>query len=148
VLGLELTRRGETSEHLTDLGCARLVRDGLIIALLALCPIRLRNLAELGVGRQLRLIGDTWWIILEPNETKTGHPDERPVPKIVAEAIGRWLGYWRSVFRIRTRITEPGATIAAGDNGGVFVDKRHKLNLCGPQRLCHNLSSSSGHGPR
>ena len=33
VLGLELIRRGETSKHLTDLGRARLVRDGLMIAL-------------------------------------------------------------------------------------------------------------------
>ena len=53
-LGLELIRRGETSKHLTDLARARLVRDGLMIALLALCPIRLSNLAELRVGRQLR----------------------------------------------------------------------------------------------
>jgi hypothetical protein len=56
-LGLDLIRRGETSEHLTLLARARLVRDGLMIALLALCPIRLRNLTELRTGRQLRLIG-------------------------------------------------------------------------------------------
>jgi integrase len=98
LLGLELIRRGETSDHLTDLGRARLVRDGVMIALLALCPIRLRNLAELCLGRQLRRVGETWWIILEANETKTGHPDERPVPGIVAEAIEQWLRYWRSVF--------------------------------------------------
>jgi len=97
-LGLELIRRGETNKHLTDLGRARLVRDGLMIALLALCPIRLRNLAELNVGRQLRRVGDVWWIILAADETKTGRPDERPVPGIVAEAIERWLGHWRSVF--------------------------------------------------
>ena len=30
------------------------------------------------------------------------------------------------VYRIRTRITEQGATIEAGDTG-VYVDKRHKL---------------------
>jgi integrase len=97
-LGLVLIRRGETSKHLTDLGRARLVRDGLMIALLALCPIRLRNLAELCVGRQLRRVGDIWWIILEAEETKTGRPDERPVPGIIAEAIERWSGCWRSVF--------------------------------------------------
>jgi integrase len=97
-LGLELIRRGETSDHLTALGRARLVRDGLMIALLALCPIRLRNLAELGLGRQLRRIGDTWWIILAADETKTGRPDERPIPEIVGKAIERWLGHWRSVF--------------------------------------------------
>ena len=97
-LGLELIRRGETNIYLTELARARLVRDGLMIALLALCPIRLRNLAELCVGRQLRQVGDAWWIILEADETKTGRPDERPVPRIIAEAIERWLGHWRSVF--------------------------------------------------
>jgi integrase len=97
-LGLELIKRGETGKHLTDLGSARLVRDGLMIALLALCPIRLRNLAELGLGRQLRRVGDTWWIILAADETKTGRPDERPAPQVVAEAIEQWLGHWRSVF--------------------------------------------------
>jgi integrase len=98
LLGLELISRGETSKQLTDLGRARLVRDGLMIALLALCPIRLRNLAELSVGRQLRRIGETWWIVLAADETKTGRPDERPVPEIVAEAIDRWLAHWCSVF--------------------------------------------------
>jgi integrase len=97
-LGLELISRGEASKHLTELGRARLVRDGLMIALLALCPIRLRNLAELCVERQLRRIAETWWIMLAADETKTGRPDERPVPAIVAEAIERWLGHWRPVF--------------------------------------------------
>jgi len=98
-LGLELIRRGETSTHLTELARARLVRDGLMIALLSLCPIRLRNLAELHVGRQLRRIGDTWWIILEAAETKTGRPDERPVPEILTSHIDRWLKHWRTLFR-------------------------------------------------
>ena len=98
-LGLELIRRGETSNHLTDLARARLVRDGLMIALLALCPIRLRNLAELRIGQQLRRIGEIWWIILEAAETKTGHPDERPVPEILSAHIDRWLGHWRTLFR-------------------------------------------------
>jgi integrase len=97
-LGLDLIRRGEASEHLTLLARARLVRDGLMISLLALCLIRLSNLSELRVGRQLRLIGDTWWITLEGAETKAGRPDERPVSAILAEAIHRWLGQWRPLF--------------------------------------------------
>jgi len=97
-LGLELISRGEASNHLTDLTRARLVRDGLMIALLSLCPIRLRNLAELRVGHQLRRIGDAWWIILKAAETKTGRPDERPVPGIVAAHIDGWLKHWRPLF--------------------------------------------------
>ena len=98
-LGLQLIRRGETSIHLIELARARLMRDGLMIALLALCPIRLRNLAELCIGRQIRRIGETWWIILEAAETKTGRPDERPVPEILTGPIDRWLEHCRRLFR-------------------------------------------------
>ena len=97
-LGLELIDRGETSDHLTELARARLVRDGLMIALLSLCPIRLGNFAGLRIGRQICRIGDTWWIILEANETKSGRPDERPVPEILTEHIDRWLERWRPFF--------------------------------------------------
>ena len=97
-LGLELIARGETRSYLTDLARARLVRDGLMIALLSLCPIRLGNLAGLRIGRQIRQIGDTWWIILESAETKSGRPDERPVPEILTEHIDRWLKRWRPLF--------------------------------------------------
>ncbi len=98
-LGLELIKRGEIGSRLTDLTRARLVRDGLMIALLSLCPIRLGNLAGLRVGRHLRKIGETWWIILAAAETKAGRPDERPVPEILTGPIDRWLEQWRVLFR-------------------------------------------------
>jgi integrase len=97
-LGLELIDRGETSVHLTALARARLVRDGLMIALLSLCPIRLRNFAGLRIGRQICRIGDTWWIVLDAVETKSGRPDERPVPEILTVHIDRWLERWRPLF--------------------------------------------------
>jgi hypothetical protein len=57
---------------------ALLARNGLMIALLALCPIRLRNFAALELGHSFVCIEDTWWIVL--SDTKPGRPDERPVP--------------------------------------------------------------------
>jgi type I restriction enzyme R subunit len=42
------------------------------------------------------------------------------------EAVTDGVNVDFDVYRIRTRITEQGATIAAGDSG-VYVDKRHKL---------------------
>jgi integrase/recombinase XerD len=114
-LGLELVNRGEASAHFTDLARARLVRDGLMIALLSLCPIRLRNLAELSVGRQIRQIGDTWWILLEAAETKTGRPDERPVPAILTAHIDRWLEHWQRLFR------DPGDAFWASIKGGALA---------------------------
>jgi integrase len=111
-LGLELIRRGETSGHLTDLARARLVRDGLMIALLALCPIRLRNFAELCIGRQIRRIGETWWIILDAAETKSGRPDERPVPEILTAHIDHWLECWHPLY------LEPGDAFWSSTKGG------------------------------
>ena len=120
-LGLELIRRGETNNHLTDLARARLVRDGLMIALLALCPIRLRNFAELGIGRQIRRIGETWWIILEAAETKSGRPDERPVPEMLTAHIDHWLERWRPLF------LNPGDAFWPSTKGGslayTYVEK-------------------------
>ena len=43
-----------------------------------------------------------------------------------AEAVADGVNVDFDVYRIRTRITERGATIEAGDTG-VYVDKRHKL---------------------
>jgi len=43
-----------------------------------------------------------------------------------SEAVTDGVNVDFDVYRIRTRITEQGATIAAGDTG-VYVDKRHKL---------------------
>ena len=111
-LGLKLISRGETSTQLTDLARARLVRDGLMIALLACCPIRLRNLATLRVGQQLRRIGDTWWIILSEAETKSGRPDERPIPEILIPHVDRWLDNWRLRFH------SPADALWASTKGG------------------------------
>jgi integrase len=111
-LGLELIGRGEASGHVTDLTRARLVRDGLMIALLALCPIRLRNFADLCIGRQMRRIGETWWIILEAAETKSGRPDERPVPEILTAHIDHWLERWHPLF------LEPGDAFWPSTKGG------------------------------
>jgi integrase len=97
-LGVQLIERGNTSSHLSNLACARLVRDGLLIALLSICPIRLGNLANLRLGHQLRRIRGTWWIILEAGETKSGRPDERPIPEILTSHIDDWIEHWRKLF--------------------------------------------------
>jgi len=114
-LGLQLIHRGNTGNHLTNPACARLVRDGLMIALLSICPIRLGNLATLRIGRQLRRVGDTWWIILEPGETKSGRPDERAIPEILTSHTDDWIERWRKLF------LEPGDTVWPSTKGGALA---------------------------
>jgi integrase len=98
-VGLDLVARGENSVELTRHRRSRLIRDGLMILLLSFVPIRLGNLHSLRIGRQLRRIDGTWWILLEGNETKSGRPDERPLPDVLTLIIDRWVEVWRKTFR-------------------------------------------------
>jgi len=110
--GLGLMRRAECSTNLTDLRRARLFRDGLMIALLTVCPIRLGNFARLQIGQQIRRERDAWWIVLESSETKSRRPDERPIPDELTGNIDRWVDHWRSFF------LEPGSAFWASTKGG------------------------------
>jgi type I restriction enzyme R subunit len=57
-----------------------------------------------------------------------------------AEAVSDGVNVDFDVYRIRTRITEQGATIAAGDTG-VYVDKRHKLTRAERLELLTSLTA-------
>lgn len=110
--GLQLMKRARCSANRTDLQRARQYRNGLLVALLAVCPIRLKNLASLTVGQQLRKIGDAWWVMLSSLETKTGRPDERPLSKLLGSFIEEWLEIWRPLF------LDPGKAMWASTKGG------------------------------
>src|SRR5262249_27983453 len=86
VLASRLVEAGMTlvveAERFTrsDLARARGVRNGLMVALLALCPIRLNNFAGLEIGHTFKEVGGSWWIALSGHLTKSRRPDERRVP--------------------------------------------------------------------
>jgi integrase len=59
---------------------------------------RLKNFVGLTLGSSFTRIGDRWWIVLGRDETKSGAPDERPVPRHLNEAIATYLTYARPVL--------------------------------------------------
>ena len=77
---------------------ARGVRNGLMIALLAVCPIRLKNFAALEIGQTFREVNGRWWIALPGSSTKSGRLDERPVPEFLNSAIEEYLSRYRPVL--------------------------------------------------
>jgi integrase len=81
-----------------DLAHARGIRNGIMIALLALCPIRLKNFATLEIGQTFKDIQGRWWITLPRNVTKTGRLDERPVPAWLNRYINMYLNQSRPVL--------------------------------------------------
>jgi integrase len=81
-----------------DLTRARGVRNGLMIALLALCPVRLTNYAPLEIGTTFKQVQGRWWITLPRNSTKSRRADERPVPAILDHCINAYLNESRPIL--------------------------------------------------
>jgi site-specific recombinase XerD len=77
---------------------ARMFRNGLMVALLAYCPIRLKNFASLEIGRSFVKEDDTWWIVLKAAETKEKREDERPAPDDLTDSIERYLEIYRPIL--------------------------------------------------
>jgi integrase len=95
--GLTVVAEAQTFTK-NDLARGRAIRNGLMIALLALCPIRLKNFATLEIGRSFKEIHGSWWIVLPSISTKTSRPDERRVPKWLNPAIALYLNESRPVL--------------------------------------------------
>ena len=67
------------------------IRNGLLIALLAVCPIRIKNYAALEIGVTFKEERGSWWIALPYGSTKTDTADQRPVPDYLQEAVELYL---------------------------------------------------------
>jgi integrase/recombinase XerD len=92
-LGVDLMKRADSEST----GRRRFMayRDGLLIALLAARPLRLRNLAALALGRNIVRRGGAWWIEIDAAETKTREPIEVPWPEALATHLEHYLSEFR-----------------------------------------------------
>jgi len=71
-------------------------RDGLIISLLAIVPLRRRALAALTIGHQLVKNGNRWELDIPSEDTKTRHPLEYALPQAISARINQFLERFRS----------------------------------------------------
>nr|WP_245218966.1 site-specific integrase [Rubellimicrobium aerolatum] len=74
-------------------------RDTFIVALLLACPIRLRNLTMMELGRHLVQQGDEWHLRFEPHETKTGQPIHLILPAALDPYLEAYLSRIRPAYR-------------------------------------------------
>jgi integrase/recombinase XerD len=105
-LGMRLMAEAETATT-PRLG-ALAFRDGLLIAFLALCPLRLKNAAALALERHVVRQAAAWWIAIPAAETKTEAPIEQPWPECLLAALEDYLARWRPLLaRMTHRWTRP-----------------------------------------
>jgi integrase len=88
--GLTLIAEAQEFTH-GGVARARAIRNGLMIALLAVCPIRLKNFAAMEIGNSFKEIDKRWWIALPSASTKSRRPDERCIPEWLNGAIEVYL---------------------------------------------------------
>ncbi len=106
--GITLIAEAENAKKRPQLTKARMVRDGLMIALLAHYPIRLKNYAALSIGRSLVKIDKVWWIILTAAETKEKKADERPIEGYLGDLIDNYIKTHRPIL---ARGKDPGSAL-------------------------------------
>lgn len=77
------------------------LRDGTMIAMLALMPMRRRAFAGLRIGTSLYVTADTMTVALPGDLTKSGQPWEADVPQIVEPLLRRYVNEARPFFMER-----------------------------------------------
>lgn len=86
----------------TTLAAAKCCRDGTMVALLALMPLRRRAFAGLRLGRSLLIQPGEIVVALDEDLTKTGVSWEAPVPDPVLPALRRYLDEMRPWLMARS----------------------------------------------
>jgi integrase/recombinase XerD len=81
-------------------------RDGLIISILAVIPLRRGTLAALRTGRHLIKVGDHWELDIPAEDTKTRRPLDYSISEELSARIDQYLGRFRG--RIRGSDKHPG----------------------------------------
>jgi integrase len=74
------------------------VRNGLLVALLALHPVRVKNFAALTIGDTFINVDGRWWLHIPSHDTKSHRLDERQVPEFITDATNRYIETHRPVL--------------------------------------------------
>ena len=124
--GLGLIHAAEHAPNLTKRARACRFRNGLMVALLGLCPIRRKNFAALEIGRSFVKVRGIWWIVLSASETKEKRADERPVSDLLTDVIDRYLDQHRPVL---ARSDNPPPALWLSANDGAPITDKEVANL-------------------
>lgn len=82
----------------TPLKAAICRRDGLMVAMLAVMPMRIRAFGSLAIGTSLFVTAEEILVSLSDEMTKTAVPWEAPIPEPVAPVMRRYLEHDRPLF--------------------------------------------------
>jgi integrase/recombinase XerD len=97
-LGLDLIAESDLETDQVRMADALRYRDGLMIALIGLIPLRHKNFAAIEIGRDLVKDGEIWSIIIAPEETKTNVAIDFEIPEELQPHLTTYIS------RVRLRL--------------------------------------------
>ena len=121
--------RLEADAATTPLMRARRQRNGAMVALLAMMPIRRRALAGLRIGRSFLVGAETLTIALPGDLTKTGLPWEADVPEPVAGLLRQYMTETRPF--LLDRGGQRHDILWVGDDGRPFDENHLGMKIAG-----------------
>ena len=122
-LGFDLMARAQGGGKI-NADAATLYRDGLMIAVLALCPIRRANFAALQLDRSIVRLGSGWSVAIPAAEGKSGRAYHACLPGLLTEPLDRFIGVYRPRFPGLGDLVWPswrGGGISASRVGQIFA---------------------------
>ena len=111
------------------------------IALLAGRPVRLRNLAQIEVGRHLQKMGDAYWLFFDAQDIKNRRSLEFPLPKQLTQPMQHYMNNVRPELREQHGRwkTDVDRFLWVGEGGSEL--KAHRIGA----RICRRTEGRFGH---
>ena len=121
-LGVEMMTLANVLYGTRAHAAALLHRNGLMIAFLAYCPVRVANLAAIMIGKNLVKRGNSWWVIFTAEETKQKRPLEFSFPASLEAALEHYLAFYRPILAAGgAHRGSAGQALWISQDGGVFT---------------------------
>jgi len=95
-------------------------RDGLMIATLISCPLRLKNLTMITIGRHLTFDNGAYQLEFTKEETKTGRPYRASLPPQLTNYVNRYLELHRPTLRASSTCEASGSS----SSGALWLNHR------------------------
>ena len=103
---------------------SRGIRNGLMLAILAMNPMRLKNFAALEIGTTFKQVKGRWWISVPARSTKTRQrPEERPVATWLNPYIELYLNEARPILLTKSECRETKALWISSVTRGPMIKR-------------------------
>lgn len=125
-LGLSMMDEANQDRTGHPMHIATKARDGLIVAMLICCPVRIANLMQIEIGKHLLWDNDRYRLRFDKDETKTGREVEADLPPFLRRMLSGISGF---IVLHCWRLARVGRPVGSGSTAGASRCPRERSGL-------------------